>query len=69
MEKTIKINGMSCSHCTGRVQDALNGIDGVKAQVSLDDGGKAVVEISGAVSDDTLKKTVTDAGYEVISIS
>ena len=69
MEKTIKINGMSCSHCTGRVQDALNRIDGVKAQVSLDDGGKAVVEISGAVSDDTLKKTVTDAGYEVVSIS
>lgn len=68
MNKTIKINGMMCSHCTGRVSDALNAIDGVSAEVSLDNGGQAVVEISADVTDDMLKKAIIDAGYEVIGI-
>ncbi|MDY3971618.1 MAG: heavy metal translocating P-type ATPase [Clostridia bacterium] len=68
MTKTIKINGMMCSHCTGRVSDALNAIDGVTAEVSLDNGGQAVVTLSKDVSDEILKKTVTDAGYEVTGI-
>lgn len=68
MTKTIKINGMMCSHCTGRVEEALNKIDGVSAKVSLDDGGKAVVTLSGSVSDEMLKAAVTDAGYEVTAI-
>ncbi len=69
MTKTIKINGMMCSHCTGRVQDALNGIDGVSAEVSLDNGGTAVVTLSKDVSDDTLFKAITDAGYEVAGLA
>lgn len=68
MKKTLKIKGMSCSHCTGRVSEALNAISGVNAEVTLDNGGQAVVTLSTEVSDDTLVKTVTDAGYEVISV-
>lgn len=68
MTKTIKINGMMCSHCTGRVSDALNALDGVTAEVTLDNGGQAVVTLSKDVSDETLTKTVTDAGYEVTGI-
>ena len=59
---------MMCPHCTGRVEAALNGIDGVSAVVNLDDGGKAVVTLSKEISDDVLVKTVTDAGYEVVSV-
>ena len=68
MTKTIKINGMMCSHCTGRVSDALNAIDGVKAEVSLDNGGQAIVEAAEGVTDEMLTKAVTDAGYEVTGI-
>lgn len=68
MTKTIKINGMMCSHCTGRVGEVLNAIDGVSAEVSLDNGGQAVVTLAKGVSDDVLKKAVVDAGYEVICI-
>lgn len=68
MTKTIKIEGMMCSHCTGRVSDALNAINGVKADVSLDNGGQAVVELASDVSDETLAKTVSDAGYKVVEI-
>lgn len=68
MTKTIKINGMMCSHCTGRVGEVLNAIDGVSAEVSLDNGGQAVVTLTKDVSDDVLKKAVVDAGYEVVGI-
>lgn len=68
MTKTIKINGMMCSHCTGRVGEVLNAIDGVSAEVSLDNGGQAVVTLAKDVSDDVLKKAVVDAGYEVVGI-
>ena len=68
MTKTIKINGMMCSHCTGRVGEVLNAIDGVSAEVSLDNGGQAVVTLAKDMSDDVLKKAVVDAGYEVVGI-
>lgn len=68
MDKIIKIKGMMCSHCTGAVSDALNSIDGVSASVSLEDKC-AYVTLSAGVSDKTLKKAVTDAGYRVTGIA
>lgn len=68
MTKTIKIKGMMCSHCIGHVSDALNAINGVSANVSLDNGGQAVVTLAENISDDTLAKAVTHAGYEVTGI-
>ena len=68
MKKKISIEGMMCSHCTGRVDKALNGLDGVEAQVSLEDKA-AYVTLTGDVSDDVLKKAVEDAGYEVTGIT
>ena len=67
MKKTISIEGMMCEHCVKHVTDALNKIDGVEAEVSLDDKN-AIVELKKAVSDDTLKQAVEDAGYQVTGI-
>jgi copper-(or silver)-translocating P-type ATPase len=66
-EKTMVIEGMMCAHCTGRVDKALNEIEGVTATVSLDEKS-AFVKLSKNVSDEELTKAVTEAGYEVISI-
>lgn len=69
MQKKLVIQGMSCSHCSNRVEKALSGLDGVSsAQVDLE-AGTAAVTLSKAVPDETLKAAVTDAGYEVVSIS
>jgi P-type Cu+ transporter len=65
--KVLHIEGMSCMHCSGRVEKALNGLEGVEAHVNLGDK-IATLNISGEVSDDLLKKTVTDTGYEVVSV-
>jgi len=66
-QKTLTVEGMSCAHCSARVEKALNAIDGVEASVSLEEKS-AKVKLTGAVSDETLKKAVEDAGYEVTGI-
>lgn len=69
MTKTMKIDGMMCSHCEGRVKQSLEGLAQVsQAEVSYEKG-TAVVTLTAEVSNDVLKKTVEDQGYNVISIS
>lgn len=69
MKKVIKVEGMMCSHCTGRVQKALEAVEGVTGvTMSLEDK-TAAVELDREVADDVLKAAVADAGYEVIGIS
>lgn len=68
MKKTRIIDGMSCSHCSSRVEKALNAIDGVKATVNLDTK-TAEIELSKEIGNEALISVVTDAGYQVVSIS
>ena len=67
MKKVMHIEGMTCGHCQKRVEDALNNLEGVKAEVNLEEK-IANVEVTGNADDDLLKNTVVDAGYEVTSI-
>lgn len=67
MEKKLIIEGMSCSHCSGRVEAALNALDGVSAKVNLEEK-TATVTLSQSISDEILIKSVTDAGYTVKEI-
>ena len=64
---TIHIDGMMCTHCTGRVEKALNDLPGVEATVDLD-SKSAAVTCTPDVSDDTLRQAVEDAGYHVTGI-
>ena len=68
MTKVMNINGMMCAHCQAHVEKALNAIDGVEAKVNLE-AKNATVTLSRDVPDDVLKNAVTEAGYEVVSIS
>ncbi len=67
MTKTIHIEGMMCMHCVNHVTTALNKLDGVTADVNLEEK-RAVCTISGNVSDDQLKAAVEEAGYQVTGI-
>ena len=68
MTKVMSINGMMCAHFQAHVEKALNAIDGVEAKVNLE-AKNATVTLSKDVPDDVLKNAVTEAGYEVVSIS
>ncbi len=65
MKKEITIGGMSCAHCSKRVEDALNKLDGTKAKVDLKNK-TAYVETTQA--DEILTKTIKEAGYSVKKI-
>lgn len=65
MTKTVIIDGMRCSHCSGRVQQVLNSLPGVKAEVSLD---KGCAVVTGSADNEEIKKAVENAGYKVVEI-
>ncbi len=65
MKKVMTIEGMMCMHCSGRVDKALNALEGVSAVVDLE---AKTATVTGDVSDEVLRKTVEDAGYTVVSI-
>ena len=67
--KNLTIEGMMCEHCQKRVKDALEGIDGVASAEVSHEKGSAIVSLNPDVTDEALKKAVTDAGYEVKAIA
>lgn len=68
MKKVMVIEGMMCGHCKANVEKALGGLNGVKTvEVNLDEK-TATLTLTEDVADDILTKTVTDAGYEVVSV-
>jgi copper chaperone CopZ len=69
MKKTVKIEGMSCSHCAKAVKDALSEVAGVTGvEVDLD-AKYAEVTSSAEVANDALTAAVVEAGYEVVGIA
>ena len=67
-ELTLTIEGMMCMHCQKHASDALNAIEGVTAEVNLEEK-KAYVRTDREIADDVLKKAIADAGYEVTQIA
>lgn len=62
-EITLKVEGMSCGHCVGRVQKALADTPGVlEASVDLEQG-RATVHAAGEVDAAQLISAVEKAGY------
>lgn len=68
MTKKMIIEGMMCGHCTGRVQKALEALEGVKSVVMSLEDKSALVELDREIGDGTLMDAVTEAGYEVKEI-
>ncbi len=68
MKKKIGIEGMTCGHCTGRVNKALSEMDGVsEVAVNLDEKN-ALVTLEKEISDEQLKKEIEGTGYQVTGI-
>ena len=66
-ETVLTIDGMTCSNCVRRVENALNQLDGVWAQVDLS-SRKAAVRMKQPLPEDTLRDAVRAAGYIVLSV-
>ncbi len=65
-EITLKVDGMMCSGCENRVQNALKTIGGVKEVKASHEEKKVVVTLKQEVEESVIKEKITDLGYEVI---
>jgi copper chaperone CopZ len=69
MKKVIKIEGMSCGHCSAAAAKALKALDGViGAEVNLQ-AKEAVVEVNETVTNEQLANAVKEAGFEAAEIN
>jgi len=68
MKKKIFIEGMSCGHCTGRVEKTLQEQEEVKSVVVDLAGKNAIVELNKDLSDEKIKELIDEAGYDVVKI-
>lgn len=68
MQKTtIKVNGMSCSHCIKAVNDALSELDGVSnVAVSLEPGEVTLEYDQARVTLDAVRAAIVEEGYEAV---
>jgi len=66
--KILEIDGMTCRNCETHVQNALNSLNDCFAKVNLGEK-RARVYMKEDISDQLLRKTVSAAGYTVMSIS
>ncbi len=65
MKLTMKIEGMMCGHCSGRVKKVLEAIDGVTSAEVSHESGTAVVALEKEIANEVLVSAVTEQGYEV----
>lgn len=64
----IKVEGMTCQGCVGKVTSALQKADGVKeAKVDLDAGNAAIVFDSEKTSEKALYKVISAAGFKAVA--
>ena len=66
METVLKIEGMMCPHCEGRVKSALESADGVSEAVVSHEKGEAIVKSDREIPFETLKGIVEAQGYKVL---
>lgn len=68
MEKTLKVEGMMCTHCEATVQKALESIDDVTSASASHETGLVKVTLEKEVADTVLKEAVEAKDYTVTGI-
>ena len=58
--RTYKVAGMMCKHCVGRVERALNSIDGIQATVTLEPPVATVIFDNQPLSLEELQQIITE---------
>ena len=65
--KTLKVEGMSCHHCTEAVTRAVRALAGVQnVEVSLNKKSAEVRYDETRVSEEDLAKAIEEEGYSVV---
>ena len=65
-ETNLIVNGMMCGGCENRVKNAIKNIEGVKNVTADYNTGKVIAISNNEVSEEIIKETLEDIGYEVV---
>lgn len=65
-ETIIKVNGMSCSGCENRIQNALKNIQGVENVVANHKLGTVTISCNNEISISLLEEKIEDIGFDVV---
>ena len=63
-ERHLRVEGMKCHKCAGRVRGALEAVPGVESAVVDLEGKQATVHLSDSVPDEVLVGAVIEKGFE-----
>ena len=66
MTKTLKVEGMMCTHCEARVKKAVEAVPGVESAAADHTAGTVTVIAGDSVQETTLIQAVEGAGYKVV---
>ncbi len=64
----LTVDGMHCSNCSRRVENALNSKEGLWATVKLEDKS-VLVRAKSPVTEEELSRLISDAGYTLLDFS
>ena len=67
MQTTIKIQGMSCGHCEGKVNTELGKLLGVSEVKAVATEGIAIITSTDTLNADEVSRAVSAAGYQVVA--
>lgn len=66
IEKTIKIEGMSCMHCVKKVEQALKAIAEIKSvKVDLEEKAAKII-LKKEIENSIIEEAVQEAGFKVV---
>ncbi len=68
MKKLMKVEGMHCGGCSGRLKRTLEAMPGVESAEACHEDGTASVVCDASVTDEALKAAVEGANFQFISV-
>ena len=68
MKKLMKVEGMHCGGCSGRLQRTLAALEGVESAEASHEEGTASVVCNEDVTDEAEKAAVEGANFTFVSI-
>ena len=63
--RVFNVSGMHCEHCEKHVSESIRKIDGVRSVKASAKENRVSVVADAKVSDDEIKKAITEAGFTV----
>lgn len=64
-ELVIKVEGMACSGCENRIQNAVGQIEGVEKVIANHKNGIVIVTLNQDINQDLVKGKIEEIGFEV----